>query len=92
MDDIVITEVDSIGITRLKRFLQLHFHNKDPRKLQYFLGIEVTQSKQGINLYLRKYVLDIIEDTGLLGSCLVETPMDPNQKLLRDKGDPFFRC
>lgn len=49
MDDIVITEVDSIGITRLKQFLQLHFHNKDPRKLRYFLGIEVTQSKQGIN-------------------------------------------
>ena len=50
MDDIVIIEVDSIGITRLKQFLQLHFHNKDPRKLRYFLGIDVTQSKQGINL------------------------------------------
>ena len=43
--------------------------------LWYFLGIEVAQFKEGISLSQRKYVLDILEETGLLGSKPVETPM-----------------
>jgi hypothetical protein len=51
---------------------------------------EVARSHTGINLSQRKYVLDILEETGLLGARLVETPMDPNQKLLRDEGELFL--
>ena len=32
-------------------------------------------------------MLDILEETGLLGSKLVETPMDPNVKLYEDHGE-----
>jgi hypothetical protein len=52
-------------------------------KLWYFLGIEVARSKIGINFSQRKYVLDILEETGLLGVRLVDTPMDSNYKRVR---------
>ena len=37
----------------------------------------------------RKYALDILEETGLLGAKPVETPMDPNVKLCVDQGEIF---
>ena len=87
VDDIIITGDDKQGIDDLKRCLQNSFRIKDLGKLRYFLGIEVAQSKEGISLSQRKYVFDILEETGLLGSKLVETPMDPNVKLYEDQGE-----
>ena len=71
----------------MKRYLQNSFQTKDLGKLHYFLGIEVARSKEDISLSQRKYVLDILEETGLLGSKPVETPMDPNVKLYEDQGE-----
>ena len=71
----------------MKRYLQNPFQTKDLGKVRYFLGIEVAQSKEGISLFQRKYVLDILEETGLLGSKPMETPMGPNVKLYEDQGE-----
>ena len=84
VNDIIITRDDKQGIDDLKRYLQNSFRTKDLGKLRYFLGIEVARSKEGISLSQRKYVLDILEETGLIGSKPVETPMDPNVKLYED--------
>jgi hypothetical protein len=89
VDDIIITGDDQKGIDELKQFLQRQFHTKDLGKLRYFLGIEVARSKDGISLSQRKYALDILEETGLLGAKPVETPMDPNVKLCVDQGEIF---
>ena len=40
------------------------FHTKDLGELKYFLGIEVSRSKKGMFLSQRKYVLDLLEETG----------------------------
>ena len=87
IDDVIITGDDKKGIDDLKRYLQNSFRTKDLGKLRYFLGIEVARFKEGINLSQRKYVLDILEETGLLGSKPMETPMDPNVKLYEDQGE-----
>ena len=84
VDDIIITGDDQKCIVELKNFLRLQFRTKDLGKLRYFFGIEVARSKDGISLSQRKYVLDILEETGLLGSKPVDTPMDPNVKLCVD--------
>ena len=86
VDDIIITGDDKKGIDDLKRYLQNSFWTKDLGTLHYFLGIEVARSKEGIYLLQRKYVLDILEETSLLGSKLVETPMDPNVKIVWRSG------
>jgi hypothetical protein len=66
VDDIIITGNDEASIQRLKEHLSLHFQTKDLGPLKYFLGIEVAQSKTGVAITLRKYALDILEETGLL--------------------------
>lgn len=40
-------------------------------------------------LYLRKYCLDLLNDSGLLGSKPVTTPMDPSIKLHHDGGQSY---
>ncbi|GAV59353.1 LOW QUALITY PROTEIN: hypothetical protein CFOL_v3_02884, partial [Cephalotus follicularis] len=50
--------------------------------------IEVARSNTGIFISQRKYVLDLLDETGMLDcSKPLETPMDPNQKLMIDDGD-----
>jgi hypothetical protein len=87
VDDIVITGSDKEGIQILINHLSSSFLTKDLGKLRYFLGIEVARSKAGISLSQRKYTLDILQDTGYLGSKPVATPMELNLKLMPDEGD-----
>jgi len=47
----------------------------------------VAQFNNGIVISQRKYALDILEESGLMNSKFVDTPMDPNVKLLPNQGE-----
>ncbi|XP_034223842.1 uncharacterized mitochondrial protein AtMg00810-like [Prunus dulcis] len=70
----------------LKTFLLKRFRIKDLGDLKYFLGIEFSRSKKGIFMSQRKYALDILQDSGLLGACLDNFPMEQNLKLTPTDG------
>ena len=89
VDDIVITGNDQDGIRKLKQHIVSHFQTKDLGKLKYFLGIEIAQSNSGVVMSQRKYVLDILKETGMLDCKPVNTPMDPNVKLVPGQGEPL---
>ncbi|RVX11393.1 Retrovirus-related Pol polyprotein from transposon RE1 [Vitis vinifera] len=89
VNDIVITGSDQDGIQKLKQHLFTHFQTKDLGKLKYFLGIEIAQSSSGVVLSQRKYALDILEETGMLDCKPVDTPIDPNVKLVPGQGEPL---
>ena len=89
VDDIVIIGNDHNGIQKLKQHLFSHFQIKDLGKLKYFLGIEIAQSNSGVVMSQRKYVLDILEETDMLNCKPVDTPMDPNVKLIPGQGEPL---
>ena len=84
--DILITRNDPMSIATIKKFLHSQFHLKDLGDLKYFLGIEVSSSKNGIFISQHKYALEIIKDVGLLGAAPIDTPMERGLKLY-DKGD-----
>ena len=84
MDDIVITGSDFTGISSLKSFLHDQFHTKDLGMLRYFLDVEVMRSKHGIFLSQRKYVFDLLFETGKLGAKLCNSPMAPSVHLNRE--------
>ncbi|BBG93590.1 HXXXD-type acyl-transferase family protein [Prunus dulcis] len=62
----------------------MEFEMKDLGDLEYFLGIEVVRSTTGIFLCQRKYVLDLLTETGMIGCKPVDTPIEMNHKLCED--------
>ena len=56
--------------------------------LRYFLGIEVMRSKHEILLSQRKYVLDLLSETGKLGVKPYSSSMVPSVYLTRE-GETF---
>ena len=81
VDDIILTGDDRGELERFKKRLANDFEIKDLGTLKYFLGIEFFRSKEGIFVNQRKYVLDLLSETGLLSCKAVDTPVEPNQKL-----------
>lgn len=64
----------------LRGALAEEFEVKDLGELKYFLGMLVAKTKSGIVVSQRNYVLDLLEEIGLLGCKLTETPMMANYK------------
>jgi hypothetical protein len=91
VDDIVITRDDVEKIKCLKENLGRAFEVKDLRPLRYFLGIEIARSPEGIVLSQRKYVLDLLTETGMLGCRPCSTPIDKNHQTNAQSGDPVNR-
>ena len=87
VDDIVVTEDDKEEIAHLKRLLAQEFEIKDLGKLRYFLGIEVARSDKRIFISQRKYILDLMEETDMLGCKLADSPMEANHRLQAGVGD-----
>ncbi|KAJ8765494.1 hypothetical protein K2173_014616 [Erythroxylum novogranatense] len=81
VDDMVITGDDVEEISKLQANLFEDFEMKDLGSLKYFLGIEVMRSNQGIYISQRKYILDLLAETGMLDCKPADTPIMLNHGL-----------
>ena len=88
VDDIILTGSNNHDISQLKQPLS-PFSDQRSWQLRYLLGTEITQCNDGIVIFQRKYAMDIMEETGLVSSKSVHTPMDSNTKLLPNQRDPI---
>nr|GEV07559.1 putative reverse transcriptase, RNA-dependent DNA polymerase [Tanacetum cinerariifolium] len=79
--DMIISENDESEIKKLKEGLCVEFKIKDLRNLRYFLGIDVMRSPQGIFICQKKYIPDLLAETGMIDCKPADTPMITNQKL-----------
>ncbi|XP_028795379.1 uncharacterized protein LOC114750906 [Neltuma alba] len=89
VDDLILAGNDINEIDSIKLKLDQTFTIKDLGELQYFLGLELASSNEGIFLSQRRFVLELLQDTGYLASKPASTPLDPPLKLSKDKGVPL---
>ncbi|XP_062143892.1 uncharacterized mitochondrial protein AtMg00810-like [Alnus glutinosa] len=87
VDDVILVSNDARVISDFILFLDKKFKLKDLGFAKYFLGLEIAKSSKGISLCQQKYALEILEDSGLLGSKPAKFPMEPHVKLSRDNGN-----
>ena len=87
MDDIIVIGNDNVEMDKIKKRLATDFEMKDLGQLRYFFGMEIARIKRGISISQRKYVLDCLKETSMMGSKSIDTPMDPKTKLEDNKDD-----
>ncbi|KAI3759425.1 hypothetical protein L6452_07232 [Arctium lappa] len=88
VDDVVITRNSAAKIQETKDFLNKKFSIKDLGPLKYFLGIEVARTPDGMVLSQRKYTLDILSDSGMLGCKPSSFLIEQNLQLDHCDGSP----
>ena len=86
VDDIILAGNSMTEIQAVKTFLHTEFTIKDLGELKYILGLEVARSSSGISVCQRKYVLDLLHDTGFSDCKPIHTPMDAKQRIGAEDG------
>eukprot|EP00257_Ricinus_communis_P018006 XP_015576586.1 uncharacterized protein LOC107261482 [Ricinus communis] len=74
-------------IEKVKQKLKEEFNIKDLGQLTYFLGIEIAKSHKGLFLSQRKYVLDLLKETGKIRAKPIDTPIETKTRLNLEDGD-----
>ena len=69
-----------------KTFLKHNSRSRSLGELKYFLGLEIARSSKGIHICQRKYVLEIIEETGLCGCKPIIILIEQNHQLSLSSG------
>ena len=80
VDDILLTGNDEAAISATKAYLQIHFAIRDLKTPRYFPGIEFTYKSGKLALSQRKYALDFLQETGLLGCKPATSPLEARPK------------
>lgn len=89
VDDIIVTANRSILVTDVLSALAARFSLKDLGDINYFLGIEVTRTSNGLHLMQRKYTIDLLTKTNMLGAMSVSTPLPASPRLTLHSGTPI---
>lgn len=89
VDDILLASSNPNTVQRFKAYLGAHFKFKDLGRPKYYLGLEIAQGKSGISVCQRKYMVDLLHDSGLTGCKPAPTPMDPNLHLQQEGPPPL---
>ena len=76
-------------LKKVIQHLSSEFALKDLGEFNYFLGLEVTPSVEGLHLCQTKYVGDILKKAQMIESKGCSTPMSSTEKLVKDKGAAF---
>ena len=80
VDDILLTSNDEAGISATKAYLRTHFAIRDLKTSRYFLGIKFAYQSGKLVLSQRKYALDLLQKTILLGCKLATSPLEARPK------------
>jgi len=89
VNDLVLTGDDTEEINTITTSLYHHSKIKNLGHLTYFLGLEIAHNSVSLHLSQRKYTLDLLQETSMLDSASVVTPMTHTSHLSPDQGSPL---
>ena len=78
VDDIIITGSDDAEVAATKAYLAQHFVTRDLSPPRYFLGLEIAYRPGQMSICQRKYVLDLLKETGMMGCNPASSPIEQN--------------
>jgi len=87
VDDLLVTGDDIQEIDKFKMSMLQVFEMTDLGVMNYFLGMEVHQSNDGIFISQRKYGMDLLRKFKMESCNPVATPLAVNEKLSKADGD-----
>jgi hypothetical protein len=87
IDDIIVSSSSQGATDALLKNLERDFALKDLGELHYFLGIEVTKTKEGILLTQQKYATELLKRVGMIGCKPCSTLLSTSDKLSAHIGD-----
>jgi hypothetical protein len=87
VDDIIVTSSTNAAVEALLNDPRSEFALKNLDPLNYFLGIEVKPSSDGIVLTQEKYIRDILRRVGMQDCKTMRTPLPADEKLSLSDGD-----
>ena len=85
----IIIGDDLSGIQKLKNFLSQQFEMKDLGQLNYFLGLKITHSTDGLCVTQAKYASELLSQARLSDSKTIDTLVELNTHLIPSKGKPL---
>lgn len=85
VDDLIVTGSNEREINKFKEQMMKEFEMSNLGLLSYYLGIEVSQTKEGVSLKQRTYAKRILEEFGMIDCNPTASPMDPKLKLVKDE-------
>uniref|UniRef100_A0A2N9H369 CCHC-type domain-containing protein n=1 Tax=Fagus sylvatica TaxID=28930 RepID=A0A2N9H369_FAGSY len=89
VDDIVLTGNHPSFLTQLISNLSKVFELKDMGTLNYFLGLQIQRSSQGLTLTQTKYATDLLIKHNMLNCSPCKTPCVPHTRLSATCGKPL---
>jgi histone deacetylase 1/2 len=74
------------AVNKLMKQLSDPFAVKDLGKLSFFLGVEVTDTNNGVALTQAKYAADLLQKVNMINCEDISTPMSTSEKINRNSG------
>ncbi|KAJ0577616.1 putative RNA-directed DNA polymerase [Helianthus annuus] len=90
VDDLIVTGSNLKLIMEFKRGMAKNFEMSDLGKLTYYLGIEVSQSKDGTKIKQEAYAKKILTKAGMINRNPTSVPIDPNVEVSKFEDEEDF--
>jgi len=87
VDDLLFTGNDVKMMQKFKQDMMQAYEMSDLGLLNYFLGIEVSQVKEGIFISQKKYTKSILQKFKMMDCRSVAIPLAANEKFRKDDGE-----
>ena len=85
VDNMLISGTNLQVVINTKSFLRSKFDMKDLREAKVFLGIKITRTLNGLNLFQEHYIEKILKRFEHIDCKPVSTPYDPSSQLKKNR-------